>query len=50
MGKDSSVGKTGLTVYAFSFYIWESSVCVNFKVVQKKKLCKSVRYWSMKEN
>lgn len=37
MGKDSSVGKIALTICAFSFYIWESSACVNFKVVRKNK-------------
>lgn len=52
MRKDSSAGKIALTICAFSFYMWESSVCMNFKVIQKEKkiVCKSVRYWSMKEN
>lgn len=35
VGKDSKVGKIALTACAFSFYIQESSVCMNFKVVQK---------------
>lgn len=36
MGKDFSTGKIALTVCVFSFYISESSVCMNFKVVPKK--------------